>query len=100
MKDILKSGVLGLGTAALANNPEMLRGFGLVGNLAADKMDDREEKKRKEAMLAAKDKKPTTAMKKPVAQFLQLLNEPMVLLKKARPVEKWSDVFNEQHSVL
>jgi hypothetical protein len=28
MKDILKSGVLGLGTAALANNPEMLRGFG------------------------------------------------------------------------
>ena len=64
MKDILKSGVLGLGTAALANNPEMLRGFGLVGNLAADKMDDREEKKRKEAMLAAKDKKPTTAMKK------------------------------------
>jgi hypothetical protein len=64
MKDILKSGVLGLGTAALANNPEMLRGFGLVGNLAADKMDDREEKKRKEAMLAAKDKKPTTAMKR------------------------------------
>jgi hypothetical protein len=53
MKDILKSGVLGLGTAALANNPEMLRGFGLVGNLAADKMDDREKKKRKEAMLAA-----------------------------------------------
>jgi hypothetical protein len=47
-----------LGTAALANNPEMLRGFGLVGNLAADKMDDREEKKRKEAMLAAKDKNP------------------------------------------
>jgi hypothetical protein len=44
-------------TAALANN--QLRGFGLVGNLAADKM--REEKKRKEAM-AAKDKKPTTAM--------------------------------------
>jgi hypothetical protein len=33
-------------------------------------------------------------------QSLQLLNEPMVLLKKARPVEKWSDVFNEQHSVL
>ena len=64
MKDILKSGALGLGTAALAKNPEMLRGFGLVGNLAANKMDDREEKKRNEAMLAAKDKKPTTAMKK------------------------------------
>jgi hypothetical protein len=27
------------------------------------------------------------------------LNEPMVLLKKVKPVEKWSDVFNEQHSV-
>jgi hypothetical protein len=24
----------------------------------------------------------------------------MVLLKKVRLVEKWSDVFNEQHSVL
>jgi hypothetical protein len=34
-----------------------------VGNLAANKMDDREEKKRNEAMLAAKDKKPATAMK-------------------------------------
>ena len=64
MKDILKSGVLGLGTAALANNPEMLRGFGLVGKLAADKMDDREKKKRKEAMLAAEDKILTTVMKK------------------------------------
>ena len=73
MKDILKSGVLGLGTTALANNPEMLRVFGLVGNLAADKMDDREKKKRKEAMLAAKDKEAmlaaedkilTTVMKK------------------------------------
>jgi hypothetical protein len=28
------------------------------------------------------------------------LNVLTVLLKKAKPVEKWSDVFNEQHSVL
>jgi hypothetical protein len=27
------------------------------------------------------------------------LNERMALLKKVKPVEKWSDVFNEQHSV-
>jgi hypothetical protein len=58
MKDILKSGVLGLGTAALANNPEMLRGFGLVGNLAADKMDDREEKNAKRPCLLPKIKNP------------------------------------------
>jgi hypothetical protein len=67
MKDLMKSGALGLGTAALAKNPEMLRGFGLVGNIAANKMDDREDKKRNEAMKAAaatEEKKPTTAMKK------------------------------------
>jgi hypothetical protein len=27
------------------------------------------------------------------------LNEPMVLQKKVKLVEKWSDVFNKQHSV-
>jgi hypothetical protein len=64
MKDILKSGAMGVLPALASKNPEMLRGFGLVGNLAANKMDDREEKKRNEAMLAAKDKKPATAMKK------------------------------------
>jgi hypothetical protein len=49
---------------ALANNPEMLRGFGLVGNLAADKMDDREKKKRKEASLLPKIKRPCLLPKK------------------------------------
>jgi hypothetical protein len=32
--------------------------------------------------------------------ILQPLNEPMASLKKVKLVEKWSDVFNEQHSVL
>ena len=31
--DVMKSGVLGLGTAALARNPKMLRGFGVLGNV-------------------------------------------------------------------
>jgi hypothetical protein len=34
------------------------------------------------------------------SQSPQLPNGPMGLLKKAKPVEKWSDVFNQQHSVL
>ena len=52
-KDIAKSGALGLGTALIAKNPDMLRGLGLVGNIAANKLDDREEKKRREAEAAA-----------------------------------------------
>jgi hypothetical protein len=48
-KDIAKSGALGLGTALVAKNPDMLRGLGLVGNIAANKLDDREEKKRRAA---------------------------------------------------
>ena len=52
-KDIAKSGALGLGTALIAKNPDMLRGLGLVGNIAANKIDDREEKKRREAEAAA-----------------------------------------------
>jgi hypothetical protein len=39
-------------------------------------------------------------MKKAVQLSPQLLNEPMVLQKKVKLVEKWSDVFNQQHSVL
>jgi hypothetical protein len=31
----------------------MLRGLGLVGNIAANKLEDREEKKRREAEMAA-----------------------------------------------
>jgi hypothetical protein len=57
MKKLLESGALGLGTAVLAKNPEMLRGFGVLGNVAANKMEDREEKKK-----AAGE--PATGMKK------------------------------------
>ncbi len=34
-------------------NPDMLRGLGLVGNIAANKLEDREERKRREAEAAA-----------------------------------------------
>jgi hypothetical protein len=40
-KDIAKSGALGLGTALIAKNPDMLRGLGLVVIIAANKLDDR-----------------------------------------------------------
>lgn len=33
-------------------NPDMLRGLGLVGNIAANKLEDREERKRREAEMA------------------------------------------------
>jgi hypothetical protein len=33
-------------------NPDMLRGLGLVGNIAANKLEDREERKRREAAAA------------------------------------------------
>jgi hypothetical protein len=52
-KDIAKSGALGLGTALIAKNPDMLRGLGLVGGYAANKLEDREERKRREAEMAA-----------------------------------------------
>jgi hypothetical protein len=64
MKKLMESGAMGVLPALASKNPDMLRGFGVLGNVAANKMDDREEKKRNEAMLAAKDKKPATAMKK------------------------------------
>jgi hypothetical protein len=53
LKDIAKSGMLGVGPALVADNPNLLRGMGLIGNIAANKLDDREEKKRREAEMAA-----------------------------------------------
>lgn len=52
--DILKSGALGIGTAALARNPKLLRGFGVLGNVAANQIENREEDK-KRAENAAKE---------------------------------------------
>jgi hypothetical protein len=53
IKDIAKSGMLGIGPALVADNPKILQGMGLVGNLAYNKIEDREEKKRREAEMAA-----------------------------------------------
>jgi len=58
MKDLLKYGALGVGIPILQKNPELLRGFGILGNLAANKLEDREEEEEKErARLAAEGMK-------------------------------------------
>jgi len=49
LKDIAKSGMLGVGPALIADNPKLLQGMGLVGNLAYNKIEDREEEKRRRA---------------------------------------------------
>ena len=49
-RDIFGSGALGVLPAVLAKNPEGLKAFGLLGNLAYNKLDDREEKKRQAAL--------------------------------------------------
>ena len=59
MKKLMESGAMGVLPALASKNPDMLRGFGLVGNVAANKMDDREEKKKAEAAAAGEQ-----AMKK------------------------------------
>jgi hypothetical protein len=50
-KDILKA----VSPVAMIadKNPDMLRGLGLVGNIAANKLESREERKRREAEAAA-----------------------------------------------
>lgn len=68
LKDIAKSGVLGIGPALVADNPKLLQGMGLVGNLAYNKIEDREDRKRREAEMAAAGATPApgtpTPMKK------------------------------------
>ena len=53
LKDIAKSGVLGVGPALVADNPKLLQGMGLIGNLAYNKIEDREEEKKRKAAEAA-----------------------------------------------
>lgn len=53
LKDIAKSGLLGAGAALVADNPKLLNAFGLVGNIAANKLENREEEKQRQAALAA-----------------------------------------------
>jgi len=57
MKDLLKYGALGVGIPILQKNPELLRGFGILGNLAANKLEDREEEEKERARLAAEGMK-------------------------------------------
>ena len=67
LKDIAKSGMLGAGAALVADNPKLLQGMGLIGNIAANKLEDREERKRREAEMAAAGAAPapgTPTMKK------------------------------------
>jgi hypothetical protein len=66
LKDIAKSGMLGVGPALVADNPNLLRGMGLIGNIAANKLDDREEKKRREAEMAAAGVQPQGAAPMPM----------------------------------
>ena len=63
--DVMKSGVLGLGTAALARNPKMLRGFGVLGNVAANQIENREDDKKRAESAA---KAPPPQNEAPVAE--------------------------------
>lgn len=66
-KDFLKSGALGVIPAVIADNPKLLRGVGLIGNLAYDRLQDREEEKARNAATATASpviKAPTAGMKK------------------------------------
>ena len=58
-RDILGSGLLGIGPAVLAKNPEGMKAFGLLGNLAYDKFG--KKKKDGTPMTPAEE---ATAMKK------------------------------------
>ena len=50
MADLKDIGVgFGVLPAALSKNPDAFRAFGVLGNIAANKMEDREEKKNREA---------------------------------------------------
>jgi hypothetical protein len=60
LKDILKSGMVGVGPALVADNPKLLKGMGLVGNVAYNKIENRADDKR----MAAEQAKEAEAMKK------------------------------------
>jgi len=66
MKDLLKYGALGVGIPILQKNPELLRGFGILGNLAANKLEDREEEKERARLAAEGMKKGGMARRKAV----------------------------------
>lgn len=63
-RDILGSGALGVVPAILSKNPEGLRAFGVLGNLAANKLDDKEKDKAAAAGMITQPGAPETTMKK------------------------------------
>jgi hypothetical protein len=48
-KDIAKSGALGIPAALIADNPKLLQGMGVAGNLAYKSINDREDEKVRQA---------------------------------------------------
>ena len=85
--DVMKSGVLGLGTAALARNPKMLRGFGVLGNVAANQIENREDDK-KRAESAAKAPTPQNVI--PQNEGPEVEENPQKLFKKGGKVKSAS----------
>lgn len=85
--DVMKSGVLGLGTAALARNPKMLRGFGVLGNVAANQIENREDDK-KRAESAAKAPTPQNVI--PQNESPAVEENPQKLFKKGGKVKSAS----------
>ena len=90
--DVMKSGVLGLGTAALARNPKMLRGFGALGNVAANQIENREDDK-KRAESAAKAPTPQNVIPQnviPQNESPAVEENPQKLFKKGGKVKSAS----------
>jgi hypothetical protein len=80
--DVLKSGALGIGTAVLARNPKMLRGFGALGNVAANQIENREEDKKRAQSAATA---PTPQNETPMVE-----ENPQKLFKKGGKVKSAS----------
>jgi hypothetical protein len=61
LKDIAKSGLLGVGPALVADNPKLLKGMGVLGNVAYNKIENRADDKRMAAEQAAAEEKAAAA---------------------------------------
>jgi hypothetical protein len=65
LKDVIKA--VSPVAMIVDQNPDMLRALGVAGNIAANKLEDREDRKRRDAEMAAAGAAPapgTTTMKK------------------------------------
>jgi len=89
--DVMKSGVLGLGTAALARNPKMLRGFGVLGNVAANQIENREDDKKRAEMLAkTADQQNENPARMSQNEMMATESNPQKLFKKGGKVKSAS----------